>query len=193
MSSGSDCSKAEFDSLFTNAKANDKEPGWVALSKTITQKYNVHYAELLIISRRLTWFNYLTTMPNKDQYWPQYVTAWVTKMNKFKYDTVSSQGQFINNLSWQIFQHGNDKAQLLTVANWVKNVMDKNPDNLDYMDTYACVLYKAGKVDEAIALEEKALQISTTQKRKDKIDWSQSSIAKMKSGEQIWTEKEYIN
>jgi predicted NodU family carbamoyl transferase len=66
------------------------------------------------------------------------------------------------------------------VLEWSKQLKDgKEPG---FMDTYANILYKLGKKDDAIALEEKAMGLAPAGDRAN----YQSTIDKMKKGEKTW-------
>jgi hypothetical protein len=51
-----------------------------------------------------------------------------------------------------------------------------------FMDTYANILYKMGKKDEAIAWEEKAAKLESEGERQSYLQ----TIDKMKKGEKTW-------
>jgi len=65
----------------------------------------------------------------------------------------------LNNVAWAFYQNINSKKQLKLAEEWVlKSIAIKS----DYHnnDTYAALLYKQGKVDEAYAAAEKAITIA---------------------------------
>lgn len=72
----------------------------------------------------------------------------------------------LNNISFDFFKYTNDLEKLVKALKWSKRAIDiyeaLSPDesikqNSSMMDTYACLLYRLGKKDEAIEWETKAI------------------------------------
>jgi hypothetical protein len=77
-------------------------------------------------------------------------------------------GSELNNLSYEFFKHTNDLEKLAKALKWSKRSMEINealvPDenrkqNPYFMDTYASLLYRLGKKEEAMETQMKALEI----------------------------------
>jgi hypothetical protein len=67
----------------------------------------------------------------------------------------------INNVSWALFEHVDDPKVLdIAIKTNEYNVRVFMPDEAVELDTYANLLYKAGRRDEALACEEKAVKLS---------------------------------
>jgi tetratricopeptide (TPR) repeat protein len=85
-----------------------------------------------------------------------------------------------------VFRYSTSKKELQKAAAWMEKYYQKNPKELqtdaDGLDTYAILLYKSGKVKEAIEWEEKAVKIDS--KNNELVD----NLAKMKKGLRIWPE-----
>ena len=64
---------------------------------------------------------------------------------------------------------------------WSKRSFDGKP-NAMFMDTYANILYKMGKKEEAIAWEQKAVDLADDATKAQ----LQPSLEKMKKGEKTW-------
>lgn len=66
---------------------------------------------------------------------------------------------FLNKVSWKLFVKTEDKKQLADAEKWAKKStdIDAKPYNLD---TYANLLFKNGKKEQAIATEKKALEMA---------------------------------
>ncbi len=67
----------------------------------------------------------------------------------------------------------------------MEGVLRRNPNNENHMDTYANLLYKAGKVKEAIAWQEKALGIAK-KTQSIYIENLEKNLTRMKSGVPTW-------
>lgn len=87
----------------------------------------------------------------------------------------------LNTYAWTVFENLSDPTHLNNAANWCQHML-KAGDNPAYIDTYANVLYKAGKKEDAIAYEEKAVQLAPSS---DKMNY-QDTLDKMKKGEKTW-------
>lgn len=95
----------------------------------------------------------------------------------------------INNISWPIFEHITDTA-ILDVAIKTMKYSIENFDQTNYQayDTYANLLYKRGRVKEAIEWEEKAAKALPDEK------WPIETLEKMRKGIPTWvTEPEKAN
>ncbi len=102
----------------------------------------------------------------------------------------------INDVAYEgIYLHSDVKEQLDTAIQWMKYVLDQKLsayDKVAFLDTYACILYKTGKKDEAIEWETKVLPFAVEAKAPEQIiEAYKKKISAMKDGEQIWLEKEY--
>ncbi len=64
---------------------------------------------------------------------------------------------YINSIAWWMYVNCTDKAQLASGAKWMKEVVKKEP-KYAYEDTYAAVLYKAGKMKDAEIWAKKAIE-----------------------------------
>lgn len=64
--------------------------------------------------------------------------------------------QVLNSLAWKYYETIDDKAMLQQAEDWAKKAISLMPDYA-FMDTYAALLYKLGKKEEAKAMAEKAI------------------------------------
>lgn len=88
----------------------------------------------------------------------------------------------LNSVAWKFFELTSDVMKLQEALSWSKRSLEIAPGTAMYMDTYANLLYKLGRKDDAIATEEVAIQ------KADKADLGeyQKTLAKMKAGEKTW-------
>ena len=61
----------------------------------------------------------------------------------------------LNEYAWTVFQNCSDETCLKNALEWSKRSFEKE-QNPAYMDTYANILYRLGRKDEAIEWEQKA-------------------------------------
>ncbi|MBO9573817.1 MAG: hypothetical protein J7497_16645, partial [Chitinophagaceae bacterium] len=87
----------------------------------------------------------------------------------------------INNISWNVVEHVTDTAVLATAVNTMKYDIERFDGN-DYpsIDTYANLLYKIGRREEAIQWEEKAVKLSNNDKS------YMETLEKMKNNQPTW-------
>jgi len=178
-------------SIKTTKKVNIT-PNFDSLQNVVAKKYGAKYAKDLMYGPKMGWYQYLVFNKNQSKYWPNFIAAKIAAYQRFRIDTIYNADGGLNSICWAFFQHGTDKRQLLIAAGWMKEVNEKHPNYSTYIDTYACLLYKAGLVDFAIRTETLALQVE----KKDSPNgqqfvYLQNTIDKMKKGEPIWDEKEY--
>jgi len=92
----------------------------------------------------------------------------------------------LNNIAWNFFEKVTDKDALNNALRWSKRSLDIEPDNYMYLDTYANLLYKLGKKNKAIAVQNKTLQLAKKTADEDGIIECEKVLQKMKLGEKTW-------
>jgi vacuolar-type H+-ATPase catalytic subunit A/Vma1 len=114
-------------------------------------------------------------------------------LDKYGLDTAGIGWVLINNFAWDyVFYHCSDKDTLNKVAGWMKQIIQIHPDDHVCVDTYANLLYKAGRKDEAIEWEEKAVSMEEEAAKKEKREPDpvfQQTLDKMKNGIATWSDK----
>lgn len=73
---------------------------------------------------------------------------------------IKNDAETMNLICYNFIGHIKDKAVLEKALGWSKICNDLDKDNPPYLDTYATLLYKIGKKQEAIQAEEKVLQLT---------------------------------
>lgn len=147
------------------------EPNWNKLKDSIAVKYPSKADEVLAYSKVLFYLN--------RQQWNDFGPAIVAYMKSYG-DNVSQSD--LNEYAWAVFQNCSDETCLKNALEWSKRSFEKE-QNPAYMDTYANLLYRLGRKDEAIEWEQKALSLVTTEDQKKGY---QQTIEKMKAGEKTW-------
>lgn len=137
-----------------DGKGKITEPMWDKISYKIIEKYKDQVlAERLVIEGKLRWYGY-----KRD--WSNFTKCVVEKVEKF----VSKTDLWgINQNAWAIFERSNSQRELNIAVSWIEKFVNEsqNEDNFFIFDTYANLLYKLGKHEEAIKNEEKAIEISS--------------------------------
>ncbi len=91
----------------------------------------------------------------------------------------------MNSFAWSVFENCDDAACVASALEWSKrSVTATGHKEPAFLDTYANLLYKTGKKDEAIDMENKAIALVPEQEKAP----YQAAIEKMKKGEKTWTD-----
>lgn len=158
--------KEEIEPYLTGENAH---PDWEKIEKTVTAKYGkigeekVYGARMVYHLEKKEWADY-------GKYYARYFESAVTRSE-----------YHINNLSWYIFEHITAPAVLDVAVKTMKydlETFDMNDANSH--DTYANLLYKSGRKEEAIIWQEKAVKLSDN--RKELVE----TLEKMKKGIPTW-------
>jgi thioredoxin-related protein len=128
------------------------EADWKRLYHIIEEKYSVSYATRNLLEARLNWYD-------KHRNYTAYAKYYLIKLEKSQpaFNDLA-QRMTLNTQCWNIFLNVTDKKLLLEVSKWMAKVVQQSPKNDPYMlDTYANLLYKAGKKEKAITWQQKAV------------------------------------
>lgn len=158
------------------------EADWNRLKKMIRKKFNTEYAKRNVLTARMRWYhqhqNIIAALKIKFLQLEKFPPA------VFDNGTALS----INSAAWPAFLHVTDRKLLKKATQWMAKAVQQKPDDDALLDTYANLLYKTGRTQEAIQWEEKALSITNP------IDTGQRKIymnviEKIKRGEPTYLEE----
>ena len=90
----------------------------------------------------------------------------------------------LNSVAWHFFERVTDTKALENALRWSKHSLDIYPDNHMFIDTYANLLYKLGRNEEAIIKETEALNFAKNTKSDTKA--YEATLKKMNSGVKTW-------
>ncbi|WP_285008434.1 glycoside hydrolase family 2 protein [Pedobacter faecalis] len=156
----------ELDHLMAN---KDFEPKWIDISKKLKTRYGDIGVEKYNGARMI---------------WAWEKADWKTFSVSFKkyYSVAHSRSEYnINNMAWSIFEHIADREAINIAISVMENGVKTFASNdFEEIDTYANLLYKAGRVGEAIKWETKAVILS---RNRDEIV---KTLEKMKKGIPTW-------
>ncbi|MES2138420.1 MAG: DUF255 domain-containing protein [Bacteroidota bacterium] len=86
--------------------------------------------------------------------WKKYIDLSVEQGDKYFHSA-----EDYNNISWDIYEHSDDKAAFQKAESWMQKAVKEEPTWYNY-DTYAGVLYKLNKKQEAKAAGDKAIELA---------------------------------
>jgi len=156
--------------ILNKLRGQQSQADWKNISAGLNKKYPLQAAEALSKGKVMFY-------QSKGD-WNNFQTAVVSYMNK--YGAKASVGE-LNNYAWTVFENCKDMTCVAEALEWSKrSFKDNNEPGL--IDTYANILYKMGKKDEAIAWEEKAMNLAG---ENDKQGFKET-LEKMQRGEKTW-------
>jgi thioredoxin-related protein len=148
---------------------DNRPPDWDSVHAKIAEKLPSEADELTLRIK----INYYRG--RKD--WTNFEKAIVIYMKTYSDHITDAE---LNDLAWSVFQSCPDMTCVSEVLDWGKRLKDDSDGSL--VDTYANILYKLGKKDDAIALETKAISIVPDADK----GTLQETLDKMKKGQPTW-------
>ncbi|THU34738.1 DUF255 domain-containing protein [Niastella caeni] len=166
--------KEEIDPVMENINKSKTYPSWSRVTKRIKRKYGVIYAERNVLNAKVSFYE-------KIKSWKEYLKYAIKKQEKSGIDTANVSNVINTNYTaWMIFLHSSHKKQINIAIKWMESLNMSTTNQAGWLDTYANLLYKAGRVEEALKWEEKALRMAPTDKD------IEEAFAKMKKGKKTW-------
>jgi thioredoxin-related protein len=132
-------------------KADTSEADWEKLENLISEKFDASYVDRNMLAAKVEWYkrhkNYLPYVSYSLVYFDKYFI--LTKENAIR----------VNNTACDAFDYSTDKKIIDGYIKWMERVVKIDP-TCSHMDTFANLLYKAGKAKEALLWEQKAVEFS---------------------------------
>lgn len=165
--------KEEVFPIMQKAKKLGKEDiDWNLINLTIKKKYGTYYANRIITWAKVSWFGY-----KRD--WVSYTKYLVLAVENSSARSKAS-SYFINNNAYDIFERSTDEKELFTAIGWMEALFKNDKREINdgsSLDTYANLLYKVGRVGEAIKWQEKAVSLDPENKEiKEHLNSMQSGV-----------------
>ncbi|HLX52956.1 MAG TPA: hypothetical protein VKR58_03395, partial [Aquella sp.] len=154
---------------------NHTDPPWSKMYRLIRKQYGDGYAQLTIMDSKIQWY-----FDKKDMV--KYTRLLISRVKIMGPMGIGVEKFDLNNNAFQVFLYSNDKKDLLTALKWSEKSLLNNNDvyKINCIDTKANLLYKLGRTDEAILLEEKVVVLVP------ELDEYKDILKKMKRGERTW-------
>ncbi|HMI63951.1 MAG TPA: hypothetical protein VK518_23705 [Puia sp.] len=161
------------------------KPDWTEMQHKIKSKYNSGYADRVVLWAKIKWSEHKKDWTDYTKYVIEKVEKYGAYVKIFPYVSVATfNTQSLNYCAWEIFTYSTNPQELKKALDWSDKVIKALPEpNANYLDTYANLLYKLGRTEEALNYEEKAFALNPN--AKDIID----NLAKIKRGEPTWPMK----
>lgn len=179
--------------LYSNNKPITENLDWEALTFAIAQKYNQTYADEILLDAQLEFFKKLKNWQTFGRLRDKKIREYPPKASSDSLFDARNNAEMLNVDAWEVFEKCADKAVLSQALNWIELALELEgvvPDAAHRVDTKANILYKLGRVQEAIAFEEKAIELARSSKSTFMSTAMAKSIseylAKMKKGQPTW-------
>jgi len=167
--------------LKLNPKADPKAPDWTLLEEKVKPFGAAGQFELL----RVKWDYYFKV---KD--WKNFVYKFKEFTEKYPSRVDKSRG---NDDLYDLYNECSDKELLKIAAGIQKKILDAETQKLfigNYMDTYACLLYRSGQQAKAIEWEQKTVDyykaLKSDEYDPNNLKEVESVVEKMKAGLPTW-------
>jgi len=152
------------------------EPNWRQLKKNIERSYGEYYAMNNVVHGRVEYYH-------SEKEWGEYVKyfIWQQEANGIEsWTNGRSNGFALNNNAYEVFQYGNRKWELRKALSWVNRSLSMAAKPYAFeLDTKANILYKLGRKQEAMVLEEHCHELTQNKQ-------IQTNYQKMKNGLPTW-------
>lgn len=156
------------DKIWQNDRIINKDPDWASIRTTIRRKYNDKYAETFVRDGQMSFYKKMGNWAAFAEIVDDQIKACPPKADEK--DFINEVGRMsdylltLNDLAWTVFKGSNDKAVLKKAIDWADQSIELGREakvswlNV-VLDTKANLLYKLGRVDEAIACQQKAIRV----------------------------------
>jgi len=165
--------------LLKDKKPIYKNPDWNQIRSVINKKYKKLDANRLLLGYQIIYYRF------NDLDWRLWAIYKDKKIKDYPPEAIGL-GVYIELNTygaWDAFLHCNDKRVLTRTLTWIDQALQSDKENkAAYLDTKANLLYKLGKVEQAINTEEKAMEIDSTHS-------FNIVVTKMKNGEPTYLEE----
>ena len=161
----------------TDAKVT---PAWDQLENSVARRFGKKIAMKILLESKIQWYS-------EREDWENIIKYNIQNFETNGLDTVGFGKSFINNFVFDVvFKHSNDSIVLSKGLIYIETILKTNPNRTSWLDTYANVLYKLGRKDEAISYEKKAITIAQKNNNKSGIIEYTDMLNKMLLNEPTW-------
>jgi thioredoxin-related protein len=172
--------KYVYPNIWRNNEYVQNVPNWRSIEKLLSAKFDIKTAHRIVLDAKIQWYS-------SKKLWNAYINFNLEKIESDTIPTLGIEALVLNNFIYDVvFRHSEDKAALLKCARFMELMIKKDPEGYSSIDTYSCILYKAGHKRVAILQEEKALQLAMQKNDTSSITEFTEKIEKMKNNLPIW-------
>jgi thioredoxin-related protein len=133
------------------------EADWKKLKKMICEHFSEEYAIKNVYLARRRWYQ-------QHQNMTSYTKTYFDELDEYPPTNLANEYVPINEFAWDTFLYVNDKKLLKKALEWMGKIIQHGDNEDGHLDTYANLLYKLGRIKQAIEWEEKAVKLSPKDK-----------------------------
>ncbi|RKR80004.1 thioredoxin-like protein [Mucilaginibacter gracilis] len=153
---------------------------WKKIYTEVKKRFDKGYADRVLVKAKAAWYFSKGNAAQFAKYKIKELDLTAGRNVRYQKGNVAFD---LNNDCWLVFQGSTKKSELNRALYWYDQLFKYAPDERKFpnnLDTYANLLYKAGRLSEAIALETQVVK-----KEPGNSDFAEN-LAKMKRGENTW-------
>lgn len=163
-----------------SGKYLEQEPEWSALNEKISSIYGNEISNKLLIWAKVNWFTY-----KKD--WQNVAKYSIENIELNGVDTSFWAADGLNAVMYDvIFKHCNDINYLNKSVSYMELILKGHADQHAWIDTYANLLYKTGRKEEALKQEKLALNIARSKNDEVSVKEFTQVLDKIYNNEPTW-------
>jgi thioredoxin-related protein len=153
------------------------EPDWAALKQTAGKRFPKYNCDQILMEKKVTYYD-------ESKQWEKSAQTAIALVRKYGSNMEDNE---LNDFLWyNIFLYSSDENILKEATKWAKKVVDKG-ENGGYYDTYANLLYKTGATKDALAWENKAIEVAEKNNESPRtLRALKASLEKMNKQEKTW-------
>ncbi len=153
---------------------NDHSPkqNWDKIYDDVNMHYGTAYAHRIVVKIKVCYYK-------SQSDWDSYLQSLLVYLKEYG---GSLHACDMNKYAWDIFRYSTKPEDLAFGLSCLRSLTTTDQPNPDFIDTYANLLYKSGKIAEAIAEENKAIKMSVASQRNP----YKNTISRMKAGQPTW-------
>lgn len=189
------------DEIWNKLFANDttsissvRNPDWDKIYAAISNKFGDSFARKIVPENKIFFYRRINDWETWAALQDGKIKAHPPKAPKQGDYFLLTDSWNLNYVSWDAFLHCNDTSVLTKALHWsdLSILLEQPEPNIQYLDTRANLLYKLGRVKEAINQEEEAVKIDNARAKKEGrekggfADEYTATIEKMKRNEPTW-------
>ncbi|WP_207515238.1 thioredoxin family protein [Longitalea luteola] len=142
----------------TRLKHDYSEADWKMLRRMLSKRYEAGVVRRNLVAAKVQWYL-------RHRNYKASIKYYTVKLKKYTFD-YNKEIVSINNFVWDVFLNVTDKKLMNKVLPWGKKAIQLAPRYANLLDSYANLLYKAGKQEAAIFWQEKSVQIANADQSK---------------------------
>ena len=185
------CNQLIYNKIYKGRELITQNPDWAQIEKDINQDYDPAAAKKLVLAIQIGFYS-------RQKNWKEFIALRDMQIKEYpptampEASVLQKASTALNMDAWRVFDFCNDKELLTHALAWselsikLSNEEEPNEAPVEQLDTKANLLYKLGRVDEAIALETKILDKTTDGGKHKGAQQFQDILDKMKKGEPTW-------